>query len=44
MIEYTNLIEFEVLNPQAIIRIWYPDFDIKTAIAGAKAQMEYSKD
>jgi len=44
MKEYINLIEFKVLNPQTIIRFWKPDFDIKSLIVGAKAQMEYSKD
>jgi len=38
------LIEFKVLNPQTIIRFWKPDFDLKSIIVGAKAQMEYSKD
>jgi len=38
------LIEFNVLNPQTIIRFWKPDFDTKSFIFGVKAQMEYSKD
>jgi hypothetical protein len=44
MPEYVNLIEFKVLNPQTIIRFWDPEFDLKSLIVGAKAQMEYSKD
>lgn len=27
-----------------MIKIWYPEFDLKTLIVGAKQQMEYSKD
>jgi hypothetical protein len=44
MNEFQNLIEFKILNPQSIIRIWYPEFDIKSLIVGAKKQLEFSKD
>jgi len=44
MKEYISLIEFKVLNPQTFIRFWDPNFDIKSFIVGAKAQMEFSKD
>jgi len=44
MKEYTNLIEFKVLNPQTIIRLWNPEFDLKSQIVGAKQQVEISKD
>ena len=38
------MIEFKVLNPQSLIRLWNPDFDLKSLIVGAKEQLEYSKD
>ena len=44
MKEYMNLIEFKVLNPESIIKIWYPKFNMKSFIVGAKKQMEFSKD
>ena len=44
MKEYINLIEFKVLNPQTMIRLWNPEFDLKSMIVGAKEQIEYSKD
>jgi len=44
MNQYISLIEFKVLDPQTMIRIWKPEFDMKSAIAGGKEQLEYSKD
>jgi len=44
MQEYVKFIEFKILNPEGIIRIWKPKFSMKKLIAGAKPQLEYSKD
>jgi MFS family permease len=44
MTQFTSLIEFKVLNPQTLIRLWNPEFDLKSLIVGAKQQIELSKD
>ena len=44
MTQFTSLIEFKVLNPQSLIRLFDPQFDLKSLIVGAKKQVELSKD
>jgi hypothetical protein len=44
MEQYISLIEFKVLDPETIIKIWDPEFDMKEWLQGSKAQLQYSKD
>ena len=44
MEQYTSLIEFKALNPQSLIRLWDPQFDMKSFLIGAKEQVQLSKD
>ena len=44
MEQYINLIEFESANPETIIQMWRPEFEMKEFIEGSKAQLQYSKD
>ena len=42
--EFIKLIEFDVLNPEAIVRLWIPDFELDTFITGVQSQIIFSKD
>ena len=37
LIEFTKIIEFDILNPIGIIRIWKPDYSYSEMISGAKS-------
>jgi hypothetical protein len=39
MEQYISLIEFRILDPEAFIRIWNKDFEIKEYIIGKQAQL-----
>lgn len=42
--EFTKLIEFDILNPENLIGIVYPDFKIDELITGIKAKVIVSSD
>ena len=44
MEQYISLIEFKVMNPETVIKLWKPEFEMKEFIEGSKAQLQYSKD
>ena len=37
--QFIKLIEFDVMNPQGIIRLFFPDFDLAELIGGVKDNM-----
>ena len=44
LIEFTKIIEFDILNPAGVMRFWYPDFTYASFIAGAKADAKNMMD
>lgn len=42
--EFRNLVEFKILNPEGIIKVFYPEFTLKKFMFGVKTKIETHSD